>query len=43
VLSTDSADHSATYVLAGTAVAALAIVVAGGWAIRRRRRSRRSA
>ncbi|MDP9238174.1 MAG: hypothetical protein M3P30_12400, partial [Chloroflexota bacterium] len=39
--STDSADHRAAYVLGGTAtVAALAIVAAGMWAVRRRRRTR---
>ncbi|MDP9237773.1 MAG: LuxR C-terminal-related transcriptional regulator [Chloroflexota bacterium] len=36
---TDS-DHRAWYMLAGTAAAALAIVAAGMWAVRRRRRSR---
>jgi alpha-tubulin suppressor-like RCC1 family protein len=39
--STDSADHRGTYVLAGTAsAAALAIVAAGTWAMRRRLISR---
>jgi hypothetical protein len=43
--STDSADHRAAYVLAGTAAAAAlaAILAPGMWAIRRRRRSRQSA
>jgi hypothetical protein len=36
--STDAADHRAAYVLAGTAAAALVIVAAGMWAMRRRRR-----
>ena len=34
---TDSADHRTAYVLGGSAAAALAIVVAGMWAMRRRR------
>jgi DNA-binding CsgD family transcriptional regulator len=37
--STDSGRHRTAYVLGGTAAAALAIVVAGGWAMRRRRGS----
>jgi alpha-tubulin suppressor-like RCC1 family protein/DNA-binding CsgD family transcriptional regulator len=35
--STDSTDHRTTYVLGGSAAAALAIVAAGVWAVRRRR------
>jgi hypothetical protein len=35
--SADSGTNRTTYVLAGTAAAALAIVAVGGWAIRRRR------
>jgi MYXO-CTERM domain-containing protein len=38
--SRDSGDHRTTYVLAGTAAAALVIVVAGAWAVRRRRSSK---
>ncbi|MDP9236801.1 MAG: LuxR C-terminal-related transcriptional regulator [Chloroflexota bacterium] len=38
--SADPADHRAAYVLGGTAAAALVIVVAGMWAVRRRRSSK---
>jgi plastocyanin len=36
--STDSADHRTAYVLGGAAAAALALVVAGVWVVRRQRR-----